>query len=354
MSRFVKKTKKAGLSPGTIVFTGKQKSEKIKMEVFDYSPEGVTEKQLEKIEESFKYKENKNISWINIDGLHDTDLIEKIGIYYGIHPLTMEDIVQIEQRAKIEIFDNYIFIVLKMLSFNEEKYMVEGEQIGIVLGENFVISFQEGKEGDVLDSLRERIRGGKGRIRKMGSDYLCYAIIDVIIDNYFVVLEKIGEKIEDYEERMIENPQENIIKEIYELKREILFLKKVITPLRELAMKMEHSESELITEKTDLFLRDLYDHSIQVLETVETYREMVSGLIELYLSSLSNKMNQVMRVLTTMSTIFIPLTFIAGVYGMNFEYMPELKMKYGYFIVMGLMMIIGMGMVRYFKKKKWF
>ena len=240
-----------------------------------------------------------------------------------------------------------------MLSFNEEKHIVEGEQIGIVLGENFVISFQEGKDGDVLDSLRERIRGGKGRIRKMGTDYLCYAIIDVIIDNYFVVLEKIGEKIEDYEERMMENPQENIIKEIYELKREILFLRKVITPLRELAMKMEHSESELITEKTDIFLRDLYDHSIQVLETVETYREMVSGLIELYLSSLSNKMNQVMRVLTTMSTIFIPLTFIAGVYGMNFEYMPELKMKYGYFIVIGLMLIIGIGMVRYFKKKKW-
>ncbi len=353
MSRFVKKTKKAGLSPGTIIFTGKQKKEKIKMEVFDYSPESVAEKQLEKIEESFKYKENKNISWINIDGLYDTELIEKIGTYYGIHPLTLEDIVQIDQRAKIEIFDNYIFIVLKMLSFNEEKHIVEGEQIGIVLGENFVISFQEGKDGDVLDSLRERIRGGKGRIRKMGTDYLCYAIIDVIIDNYFVVLEKIGEKIEDYEERMMENPQENIIKEIYELKREILFLRKVITPLRELAMKMEHSESELITEKTDIFLRDLYDHSIQVLETVETYREMVSGLIELYLSSLSNKMNQVMRVLTTMSTIFIPLTFIAGVYGMNFEYMPELKMKYGYFIVIGLMLIIGIGMVRYFKKKKW-
>ncbi len=246
-----------------------------------------------------------------------------------------------------------IFIVMKMLDFNEEKNIVEGEQIGIVLGKNFVISFQEGKEGDVFNPLRDRIRGGKGRIRKMGADYLFYALIDIIIDNYLIILEKIGEKIENYEEVLIENPNENIIKEIYELKREILYLKKVITPLREISIKMEKSGSNLITEKTEPFLRDLYDHSIQAIEAVETYREMVSFLRELYLSSLSNKMNQVMRVLTTISTIFIPLTFIAGVYGMNFENMPELKTKNGYFLIMGIMYAIGIGMYKYFKNKEW-
>jgi magnesium transporter len=323
------------------------------MEIIEYSLEDIKEKKIEKVEELFKYKDLETVTWINIDGLHDTDVIEKMGNYFGIHPLTLEDIVQIDQRAKIEMFEDYIFIVMKMLDFNEEKNIVEGEQIGIVLGKNFVISFQEGKEGDVFNPLRDRIRGGKGRIRKMGADYLFYALIDIIIDNYLIILEKIGEKIEKYEEVLIENPNENIIKEIYELKREILYLKKVITPLREISIKMEKSGSKLITEKTEPFLRDLYDHSIQAIEAVETYREMVSFLRELYLSSLSNKMNQVMRVLTTISTIFIPLTFIAGVYGMNFENMPELKTKNGYFLIMGIMLAIGIGMYKYFKNKEW-
>ena len=353
MSRFVKKTKKAGLSPGAIVFTGDKKVERVKMEIIDYSLEDIKEKKIEKVEELFKYKDLETVTWINIDGLHDTDVIEKMGNYFGIHPLTLEDIVQIDQRAKIEMFEDYIFIVMKMLEFNEEKNIVEGEQIGIVLGKNFVISFQEGKEGDVFNPLRDRIRAGKGRIRKMGADYLFYALIDIIIDNYLIILEKIGEKIENYEEVLIENPNENIIKEIYELKREILYLKKIITPLREISIKMEKSGSNLITEKTEPFLRDLYDHSIQAIEAVETYREMVSFLRELYLSSLSNKMNQVMRVLTTISTIFIPLTFIAGVYGMNFENMPELKTKNGYFLIMEIMSAIGIGMYKYFKNKEW-
>ena len=354
MSKFVKKAKKVGLSPGTVVFTGKKINGNVKIEIIDYKENYLMEKKVENLEECFKFRESESVTWINVEGLYDTEIIEKIGNYYGIHALTLEDIAQIEQRSKIEIFENYIFIVVKMLSYNENSQSVESEHIGIVLGRNFVISFQEGKEGDVFNPLRERIRGGKGRIRNMGVDYLCYAIVDIIIDNYLIIREKIGEKIEEMEELLMENPNENVIKEIYRMRSEVLFLRKNTAPLREIAVKMENSGSELITEKTEAFLRDLYDHTIQAVETVEIYREMVASLRELYLSSLSNKMNQVMRVLTTISTIFIPLTFIAGVYGMNFENMPELKTRYGYFIILAVMSGISFVMYRYFKSKEWF
>lgn len=353
MSKFIKKQKKTGQSPGTLTFTGDKKLEKVKIDLIDYDVNSFIEKKLSKIEESFKFKEKDSVTWINIDGLHDVELIEKIGVHYNIHHLTLEDILQVEQRAKIEFFDNYVFVVMNMLSYNDKINTTESEQVSFILGKNFVISFQEGKEGDVFEPIRERIRTAKSRIRNMGADYLNYVLIDIIIDNYFYVLEKLGENIEEQESELIERPEENILNDIYNLKREILFLRKAVFPIRELAIKLQRAETELITDKTEVFLRDLYDHAIQVIETIDTYREMVSGLLDLYLSSVSNRMNQVMRVLTTISTIFIPLTFIAGVYGMNFKNMPELETKYGYIIIWIVMILIGIGMYFYFKRKKW-
>lgn len=353
MSKIRRKNKIPGLPPGTLTYTGTRKNEKISIEIFDYSTEHLMEKKNCTVEETFIYKEKNSITWINIEGLSDIDAIEKIGKYYEIHPLTLEDILHMEQLPKIEVFEKYIFITLKMLTFNEVTREVESEQVGIIMGKNFVISFQEGKEGDVFDPLRERIRAGKGRIRNYGADYLNYAIIDIIVDNYFIILEKIGEKVEEYEEKLLLNPEENILKNIYELKREIMFLRKIFIPIREITAQMQYSESTFINERTLIFIRDLYDHSLQVIDMVDTYRETVSGLIELYLSSLSNRMNQVMRILTTISTIFIPLTFIVGVYGMNFDFMPELHFRYGYYMIWGVMVAVGVGMYLYFKKKKW-
>ena len=353
MSKIRRKNKIPGLSPGTLMYTGTRKNEKISIEIFDYSTEHLIEKKNCTIEDAFVYKEKNSTTWINIEGLSDIDAIEKIGKYYEIHPLTLEDLLHMEQLPKIEVFENYIFTTLKMLTFNEAKREVESEQVGIIMGKNFVISFQEGKEGDVFDPLRERIRAGKGRLRSYGADYLNYALIDIIVDNYFIILEKIGEKVEDYEEKLLIQPEENLLKNIYGLKREIMFLRKTFIPIREIAAKMQHSGSELINERTLVFIRDLYDHSLQVIDMVETYRETVSGLVELYLSSLSNRMNQVMRILTTISTIFIPLTFIVGVYGMNFDFMPELHLHYGYYIIWGVMLAVGVGMYLYFKRKKW-
>ena len=352
MARITRKNKKPGLSPGTLLYTGKKYRENIEIDLIDYSENYFFEKKNVKLKEIDDYCNTTSITWINVEGLHETEVIADIGKIYGIHTLTMEDILHLEQLPKVETFDSYIFTTVKMLSLDSNE-KVEDEQLGIILGKNFVITFQEGKDGDVFEPLRDRIRKGNGRIRGMAADYLYYAILDIIIDNYFVVMEEIGEKIAVYEEKLMFAPEENIIKEIYSLKREIIFLRKSIVPLREMILKIQHCECELIETKTEIFLRDLYDHSLQVIDMVETYREMVSGLLELYLSSLSNRMNEVMRTLTTISTIFIPLTFIVGVYGMNFVNMPELKFKYGYYIIWGFMIGIGIFMYKYFKNKKW-
>ncbi len=353
MSKIRRKNKMPGLSPGTLMYTGSKENEKISIEIFDYSTEHLIEKRNCTLEEALVYKEKSSTTWINIEGLGDIEAIEKLGKFYEIHPLTLEDILHLEQLPKIEIFENYIFTTLKMLTFNENTREVESEQVGIVMGKNFVITFQEGKDGDVFEPLRDRIRAGKGRLRSYGADYLNYTLVDIIVDNYFIILEKIGERVEVYEEKLLLQPEENLVKEIYGLKREIIFLRKCVMPIREITTQMLHSDSDLINERILVFIRDLYDHSLQVIDMVETYRETVSGLVELYLSSLSNRMNQVMRILTTISTIFIPLTFIVGVYGMNFEFMPELKLHYGYYIIWGVMIAVGGGMYLYFKRKKW-
>ena len=353
MSRLVKDSKKKiGVSPGSAVFIGNRKADSVNISIFDYNESAITERNTKKIEDCFPFKDTPTVTWLNIDGLHETHAIEAAGKEYDLHPLVVEDILNTHQRPKIEIYDYYIFVSLKMLSGVNDSYMVESEQVSLVLGRNFVFSFQE-KEGDVLDSLRVRIREGKGRVRKMGPDYLLYAIMDIIIDHYFLILEKIGDKVEAFEEELMKEPKPDTLHDIYNLKREILFLRKSVWPLREAVSTLEKCESDLINEKTSPYLRDLYDHIIQVIDAVETTRDLLSGMLDLYLSSVSNKMNEVMKVLTIIATIFIPLTFIAGIYGMNFEYMPELKWKYAYFVVWFIMVLLGLGMLKFFRNRKW-
>jgi len=349
---FRKTARKVGLPPGTLVQVEEKKAEKAKISLIDYDEAQFQEKEAETVEECFPFKDKPSVTWINIEGVYQVEVIEKIGAHFGIHPLVLEDIMHTVQRPKIEEFEDYIFVVVKMIYFDDKKNDIEAEQLSIILGPNFVISFQE-KEGDVFDHVRERIRRNKGRIRKMKPDYLAYALIDTIVDHYFIVLEKLGEKIEGMEEELVTKPTPETLQSIHILKRELIFLRKSIWPLREVVNVLERGESSLIDESTGIYLRDVYDHTIQVVDTVETFRDMVSGMLDIYLSSISNKMNEVMKVLTIIATIFIPLTFVAGLYGMNFKYIPELEWHWGYFAVLFVMVIIGFVMVLYFRNKKW-
>ena len=347
-----RKSRKAGLPPGTLVHVGEEKTAKVKITVIDYDESNLQEKEIVKIDECYPFKEKPTVTWINIDGVHDVDVIEKIGKNYGIHPLLLEDIVNTEQRPKIEDFEGYLFLVVKMLSFDEKQREIKTEQVSLVLGPNYVLSFQE-REGDVFDPVRDRIRRAKGRIRKMGADYLAYALLDAIVDGYFLILERIGDRIEELEESLISQPDTKTLTAIHYLKREMIFLRRSVWPLREVISGMSRRESTLIKESTEIFLRDVYDHTIQVIDTIETYRDMVSGMLDTYLSSISNRMNEVMKVLTIFAAIFIPLTFVAGIYGMNFSYMPELGWKWGYFAALAIMAAICISMLIYFRNKKW-
>ncbi len=344
--------KKPGLPPGSLVFTGTRKTDRSIIEVIDYDSEKVHEQKEAKPSDLLPFRDQTTVTWIDIKGLHDIEMIREIGEHFAIHPLVLEDILNVNQRPKTEITENYIYVVLKMLTFSKSANKVEAEQVSIVVGENYVITFQERKD-DVFDPLRDRIRNSKGRIRTMGADYLCYALLDIITDHYFLMLEKIGEQMEDFEEELMEGPRKETLRQLYILKRENMLLRKSVWPLREVISQLERSESKLIHRKTTPYLRDLYDHTIQVIDTVETYRDLVAGLLELYLSSVSNRMNEVMKVLTIIATIFIPLTFIAGIYGMNFHYMPELEWPWAYFAVLMIMLLTGVGMLFYFRRKKW-
>jgi magnesium transporter len=292
------------------------------------------------------------VTWINVNGLHDTGIINRIGEHFGIHPLVLEDILDTDKRPELDDYVDYIFIILKMILVDKESGRIDADQVSMLLCRNTVISFQEG-EGDVFENIRERIRTGKGRIRGTGADYLFYALTDAVVDNYFIALEEIGELIENIEDELLENPSGETLRDIYELKRELVLLRKYTFPLRELVHKFQISESPLIDANTKLYIRDLYDHAMQIMDTTDSYRDMISGMLETYLSLASNRMNEVMKVLTVMATIFIPLTFIAGVYGMNFENMPELHHHLGYPGVILLMLIVGLGMVYYFRRRKW-
>lgn len=292
------------------------------------------------------------MTWINVDGLHETELMGELGKIFDLHPLTLEDILNTHQRPKMESHEKYIFVVLKMLSCAQESTEILSEQVSFILGPGYVLSFQE-KLGDVFEPVRQRIRSHKGRIRARGSDYLLYALVDAVIDHYFVVLEKIEEQLEVLGEAVFEDPSATLLAEIQGLKLELVRMRKAVWPLRETISGLVREESELIEERTEIFLKDVYDHTIQAIDTVEGFRDTVSGLLDIYLSNVSNRMNEVMKVLTIIATIFIPTTFIAGVYGMNFDFMPELKWHWAYPLVWIVMIAVGVSMIFYFKKKKW-
>ena len=345
-------SKKAGLPPGTIVFLGEKRSAKVKLSVISYNEANFQEKEISNVEEACSFRKKPSVTWLNIDGVHQPEIIEQVGKSFDVHPLALEDIANTGQRPKMEDFDDYLFVVLRMLRFDEKDDETKTEQISIIFGSDFVISFQE-REGDVFDIIRERLRSNKGRIRKMGADYLAYALIDAIVDNYFVVLEKRGETIEDMEDKLVVNPTSETLQILHDLKREMIFLRKSVWPLRDVISGLERSESPLINKLTFVYLRDVYDHTIQVMDSVDTFRDMLSGILDIYLSSISNRMNEVMKVLTVIATIFIPLTFIAGIYGMNFKYMPELGQTWGYPVVLILMLAIAVVLLIYFRRKKW-
>ena len=350
---FKKTSRKAGLSPGTLVHVGERKVEDTKISIMDYDEANLREMTVDTIENCGQFMETDSVSWINISGIHDVDMIQKLGTCFNLHSLVLEDILNTEQRPKMDDFDDYILLILKMAYPDADHQVIQYEQISLIIGPNYVISLQE-VEKDVFDSVRERIRKGKGRIRRSGSDYLSHALIDMVVDSYFKILEGLGEKIESLQDAVIEDPEPSLLAVIQSLKKEALFLRKSIWPVREIINTLTRGESELIHEDTVIFLRDVYDHTIHIIETIETFRDILSGTLDIYLSNVSNRMNEVMKVLTIIATIFIPMTFIAGIYGMNFKYMPELEWAWSYPILMLALFGMFLVMIFWFKRKKWF
>lgn len=339
-----------GAPPGTMFYNGEQQDASVKITLIEFNETEYFEHESLDLSDCLAHVKPKMIKWINVEGVHNLELIEKIGRHYDLHPLTLEDIVHIDQRPKFEEYETYILAIMKMIMYDEE---VHAEQLSIVLTGDTVISFQEPDGGDAFDIIRNRLRQGKGRVRKLGADYLFYALMDAVVDYYFNTIEKIGDKVEGIEEEIINEPKRESLIELYNLKRQVIYLRKQVWPLRDMLSNLLRSESEFITANTQLFFRDLQDHSTRIIDTVETYRDLLSGMMDIYLSTNANKMNEVMKVLTIMSSIFIPVTFIAGVYGMNFDYMPELRSPYGYAAVWVVMLSIMGGLVIFFKRKKW-
>ncbi len=339
-----------GAPPGTLFYSGEERTDKIKITLIEYNDTEYFEEQYFDLADCLSHVKPNMIKWINVEGLHDTDLIEKLGKFYNIHPLTLEDIVHVDQRAKFEDFEHYVVAIMRMINYTTE---VESEQLAIVLCENTVISFQEPHGGDAFDIIRNRLRTCKGRVRKLGADYLAYALMDAVVDCYFTAIEKIGDRIEVIEEEIISDSDKKSILELYRLKREMIYLRKQVWPMRDLINNMIRSETILINASSDIYLRDLSDHVTRIIDTVETYRDLLSGIMDIYLSTNANKMNEVMKVLTIMSSIFIPITFMVGVYGMNFDNMPELKTQHGYYVLWAVMLTTVIGLLVYFKRRKW-
>lgn len=348
-----RKASKKGLPPETLVFTGEKKLDVPKVTLIRYNEDQFEEINIDNASSLPREFPPGKVTWLNIDGLHNISLIEQTGKNFGMHPLLLEDVLDTSQRPKAEVFDDTLFFVARMLCHNNSDHQIAVEQVCFVLSQNFLVTFQEGLQGDVFDNVRERLRRGKGKARKNKSDYLFYELVDAIVDNYFVILEQIGSELEALEAEILLNRKSNILLELHRLKNELLLVRKSIWPLRDILTKLEREDLALFERSTKLYIRDTIDHSIQEIETIETYRDMLTGLQDLFLSTLSNKMNEIMKLLTIITTIFIPLSFIAGVYGMNFRHMPELEWSFGYFLTIGLMAAIGAGMVFYFKRKKW-
>ncbi len=347
-----KRSVKTGLPPGSLVHIGDESSKAVHISVIGYGPDSVVERYFEQVDQYLASPCDSPVVWVNIEGVHDVELIRVLGETHTFHPLVLEDIVNTVQRPKIEDYGEYLFIVLKMLH-QDGKSDFNSEQLSIILGSDYIFTFQEGMAGDVFDPVRDRIRNGKGKIRSMGADYLAYSLIDAIVDGYFSILEGFGERIVDVEEELALTPDQKALHRINAMKKEIIFLRKTVWPLREAISFLERGDSHLLHASTRLYFRDVYDHTVQVIDTVETYRDLLSGMLDLYLSNISNRTNEVMKFLTVIGTIFMPLTFLVGVYGMNFKHFPELEWKNGYFFLWGVMISVALFMVIYFRRKRW-
>lgn len=345
-------SEKYGMSPGSLVHVGNVLEAESRMSIIDYSNENLDEQSIKSVNEILPYIDKETVTWLNVEGLNDVEHIESIGSILNIHPLVLEDILNTHQRPKFEEYDHYLYIVLKKLTLGNEKFSVSYEQISILVLDNFVVTFTE-KSGDLFEPLKQRLMNSKGRLRNMGSDYLTYAILDTIVDRIFVLLDVLDETIESIEEELLTNLTSATLAIIQQLKRDLIYIRKSISPLRELLAAILRSDSPIIEERTNIYFRDVYDHALRITESTESYRDMLSGLLDIYMSSVSNKMNEVMKVLTVFAAIFIPLTFIAGIYGMNFEYMPELKWKWAYPALWIAFITIAVILLIYFKKKRW-
>jgi len=347
-----KARKRAGASPGTLMYVGAEKKADVKIQLMDYNGAKMHAAEVESLSDCLGFKGGESVSWINVTGIHDLNIIEELGRCFNLHPLLLEDVVNTEQRPKLDDYEDYLYIVMKMFYLDDATRQVQPEQLSLVLMPGLVLSLQE-FEKDVFDPVRERIRRAKGRIRTSGADYLAYALIDTIVDHYFHLFEDLGDQVDVLQETVLADPQPKTLHEIQRLKKEMLFLRKSIWPLREVVSALIRGESALIGQDVIVYLRDVYDHTIQVIDTVETYRDMLSGMLDIYLSSVSNRMNEVMKVLTIIATIFIPMTFLAGVYGMNFKWIPELEWKWSYPLFWVVVIVIFILMLRYFKRKNW-
>lgn len=347
-----KRSAKAGLPPGTLVHVGVKPDQPTKLTVMEYDGEHFEERELASIKDCFPFLDTPTLTWLNVAGIHDVDMIEQLGQHLNLHPLLLEDVVNTSQRPKLEDYQEYLFIVVKMLVYDGDVGEVEVEQVSLVLGKDYLVSFQE-DESDVFDLVRTRLRAGTGRLRKMGPDYLAYTLIDAVVDNYFTILEEVGEEVEDVEDLVTTRSGQETLREIYRLKREMIALRRAVWPLREVIGSLQRGESHLIQQGTIIFLRDLYDHTIQIIDTIESIRDVLSGMLDIYLSAASNRMNEIMKVLTIFSAFFIPMTFLAGVYGMNFEYFPELTWRLGYPLFWLVCGGIAITLLIYFRRKRW-
>jgi magnesium transporter len=344
---------KVGFPPGSIVHVGNIHQENTKLSLIHYSPDNIEECEVESLEQILDYRKNGTVTWVIIEGLNDADMVGRIGALFDIHPLVLEDILTTHQRPKFEEYDHYLYIVIKSLIPSSEEFSVQTEQISLLVLEGLVFAFKE-KSDDLFSPVKQRIYTSKGHFRSMGSDYLTYAILDIIVDNLFILVDSLDETTLSLEDNLIsEEPTRAILVTIQKLKRELIHIRKYVSPLRELMAGMMRSDSELIHEKTQIYLRDVSDHSIRIIESIESYQNILAGLLDIYISSISNKMNEIMKVLTVFASIFIPLTFIAGIYGMNFTDMPELHWKWGYPAIWVVFITITVVLLAYFKKKKW-
>ncbi|MGZ5008332.1 MAG: magnesium/cobalt transporter CorA [Methylobacter sp.] len=345
-------SEKSGLPPGSLVHVGEVHEHEHKITVISYNKSTLVNRTIKNIEELLPYQATDTVTWVIIDGLKDVSIIDDIGKHFDIHALILEDILNTHQRPKFEEFDDYLYIVIKALSLADKDFNVEYEQISLLLLDKFVFTFKE-KPDALFEPLLNRLSNDKSHIRTLGTDYLTYVIMDTIVDEYFALQDSFDELIETVEDDLLTNPSAQTLNTIQKIKRELIFLRRSVSPMREMLASIQRSESQLLHEKTKRYFGDIYDHVIRVSEAMESYRDLIAGMLDIYLSSVSNKMNETMKVLTVFASIFIPLTFIAGVYGMNFEYMPELKWRWGYPALWGVFIGVTVFLLRFFKKKKW-